>query len=59
MGPACDTRHDFEHRLQDLEAQTHPRILEKIGAFDPQREGDFDRGYEALVSWYRSETQGT
>jgi hypothetical protein len=55
VGSAYDTWHDFKHCLQELEAQTHPHILEKIGTFGPQNEGNFDHGYDELVAWYCSQ----
>ena len=56
IGPAYDKRRVFVEKLRLLQAQTHPRILEKIGEYDPEGKGGFNRGYNALVEWYRNST---
>jgi hypothetical protein len=55
VGPAYDTQCDIEHHLWELEVQTHLHILEKIGTFNPQNEGNFNHGYDGLVAWYHSQ----
>ena len=55
-GKAYDMRRTFERTLNELQERTHPVIVSKIEAFDPESTGNFDRGYNELVKWYRNKT---